>query len=81
MTIKTMAKTLLTNPPEKGFGEGCCLHIVIADHNTEDEFVKFCLDVAQLRNHKFCIELAERLIALSQEQRNIALEIPEEYVI
>lgn len=48
---------------------GCCLHIVLDDHNVEDGHVKFCLERAHEAQHHVCITLAEKLLRMSKTQR------------
>ncbi len=47
----------------------CCLHIVVDDHNTGDDSVRFVLDYANERGHTFCAWFATELLAMSEAGR------------
>ncbi len=49
---------------------GCCLHVVLDDCNYEREFAEFCLEYAKEQKHPECIELAEKLVQMSNTQRS-----------
>lgn len=48
---------------------GCCLHIVLDDNNVTDSDVDFCVKRSHENGHADCLELAERLRAMSRTQR------------
>lgn len=48
---------------------GCCLHIALDDGNLKRIHLEFCLQSAKERNHKLCIEIAEKMLQLSKTQR------------
>lgn len=58
-------------------GVGCCLHIVTDDYNYEDSHVEYCLNYARKNNHALCIEIAERLSALTEAERIVVLNVPD----
>lgn len=58
-------------------GVGCCLHIVTDDYNYEDAHVQYCLECARKNNHVLCIEIAERLSALTETERIVVLNVPD----
>lgn len=49
---------------------GCCLHIVLDDGNISDGNIQWCLENA---NHGVCREVAELLLKLTEEGREVAL--------
>ena len=51
-------------------GCGCCLHIVLDDGNFEKEHVQWCLEHAK---HGVCKEVAELLLCLTEEGRELAV--------
>lgn len=51
-------------------GCGCCLHIVLDDGNFETEHVLWCLRNAK---HGICKEVAELLLMLTEEGREVAV--------
>jgi hypothetical protein len=51
-------------------GCGCCLHIVLDDGNWERHHVEWCLEHAE---HGICKEVAELLLKLTDEGREIAV--------
>lgn len=51
-------------------GCGCCLHVVLDDCNFEREHVQWCLDNAE---HGICKEVAEMLLKLTEEGRQVAV--------
>lgn len=55
-------------------GVGCCLHIVTDDYNVEDDDVIFCVGFAKEQAHHDCAALAEKLLALSVDDRWALLE-------
>jgi hypothetical protein len=56
---------------------GCCMHIVTDDFNIEDEHVQFCIDYAKRKNHALCLEIGERLLELTEEERRVVLNVPD----
>lgn len=48
---------------------GCCLHVILDDHNVADGHVDFCIDYARERGHADCLELAVLLRQMSKTQR------------
>lgn len=48
---------------------GCCLHIVLDDHNVEDDSVAFCADEAAESGHADCREMAALMARMSRTQR------------
>ena len=48
---------------------GCCLHVVLDDHNVEDDCVAHALECAVARGHPECEGLARRLLPMSRTQR------------
>jgi hypothetical protein len=52
-----------------GGGAGCCLHVVLDDHNVSDVFVRGCLESAQSRGHLGCALLAVLLLRMTRTQR------------
>lgn len=57
-------------------GTGCCLHVVVDDHNVDDSSVDFCLGWAKEHGHSFCELLAQRLRALPEHERRFVLNVP-----
>ena len=51
-------------------GCGCCLHIVLDDGNFQQDNVEWCLRHAE---HGICREVAELLLHLTEEGRQIAV--------
>lgn len=56
-------------------GTGCCLHVVVDDHNAEDATVDFCIKWAQSRGHTFCEHLGNRLRGMSLQDRKKLLHV------
>lgn len=54
---------------------GCCLHIVLDDGNLEDDDVRHCIGYALNREHSGCLYLAELLLELNEEERDIVYDI------
>jgi hypothetical protein len=62
-------------------GTGCCLHITTDDYNINDSSVDFCIKYAKEciakgtdqygRTHGECLELAEKIRALTKRERAI----------
>lgn len=52
-------------------GVGCCLHVVLDDSNWEREHVQWCFDNAK---HGICKEVAEMLLKINDEGRELALD-------
>lgn len=50
-------------------GAGCCLHVVVDDHNLEDESVAFVQGVARERGHTFCARIADQHAAMTLADR------------
>jgi hypothetical protein len=50
-------------------GVGCCLHIVLDDHNVEDKHIVWCVEHAQKQEHKYCEILGQILLTMSKTQR------------
>jgi hypothetical protein len=48
---------------------GCCLHIVTDDGNIETEHVEWSRDYARKQGHVDCVEAAELLLQMSEEDR------------
>lgn len=48
---------------------GCCLHILLDDGNVKDHHAQFCLEWARKEGHADCIELAEKIVQMTQTQR------------
>ena len=50
-------------------GAGCCLHVVLDDHNVEDVFVESSIEKAITEGHWYCEVLARMLRSMSKTQR------------
>lgn len=48
---------------------GCCLHIVLDDHNVANSSVDLCIDCAEKAGHERCWMLAKLLRLMSKTQR------------
>lgn len=54
---------------------GCCLHVLLDDHNVGDDTAAFCLQwakdqlAAEGEEHRECVELAGLVVAMSRTQR------------
>ncbi len=68
--VAPMVRALYARP---GGSAGCCLHILLDDHNVDDRSAKFCLDYAREMGHADCILLAEHLLRMSRTQRSARL--------
>lgn len=53
---------------------GCCLHIVLDDHNLEDGHVDFCIRYASSREHEGCREIGNALRERTFEHRRNLIE-------
>ena len=65
--LDVLARAIYETP---GGGCGCCLHVVLDDGNYERQHVQWCLDNAK---HGVCQEVAELLLHLTEEGREIAV--------
>ena len=65
-----MAKALMAAiDAREGGEERCCLHVVMADRNYDDESADVCLREAFRRGHQDCILLATHVRNFSGKRR------------
>lgn len=51
---------------------GCCMHILLADGNIDDDDALFCLDEALNTGHEECLAIAQLCVRMSKTQRKKA---------
>lgn len=68
-TIPQVAPLVQALYARPGGEVGCCLHVVLDDGNVRDDYVQVCLDMARVKSHRDCEEIAGLLLQMSKTQR------------